>query len=132
MLINLSEYYEGNEMRHLRAKVAGHILQAKYEDADDILNFFSMVGIVVQKDSIDKEMVWGMFFPDLHPYYLALKTYISEERKEDPTVYQSVIDLDQTLSKYEPQKHLASWGQPRITDFLESEKKFLEKNVSNR
>ena len=95
----------------------------KWEDMDDIIDFFQTLGTMTKTGHLSKELVYKFFFPWLRVYWSGADSYIKSVRK-DPVVwadaewlYQTVVQLEKKLNKSRRlQRDLDGWKR-----FVEAE-----------
>lgn len=57
------------------------------DKADDILGFFTTIGLLARRRTVDLTMVWALFQYPLHGYWLVAKESIARRQRKDPTLY---------------------------------------------
>ncbi len=101
MLLKFNDKFASDEFRKARRKAARGLKQGTNDDADDVLDFFEMIGLLVRRKAINEKFVWHSFFYSVHRYCLLSKDYIASSRKEDATIWEDLIWLHSRLTKLE-------------------------------
>ena len=127
LIFRLDERWASEEMVTARRMAAQSLLHKGPDTgADDVINFFATVGILLRKRALDEEMVWATFFWWFVRYWQAAESYIAAARKADPTIWSSVEFLRSALLKMELSKRHCTEAQtvpsaPEIETFLREE-----------
>jgi hypothetical protein len=104
LLLKLDERYDTVGMRRLRRSAAKSLLaKSASGDVDEVLDFFEMIGFLVQGGALDKKMVWHNFFHSVSGYWNSAKEYIQQEqeRLKDPTVWRELDFLYKSVTTIE-------------------------------
>lgn len=102
LILKLDERFNSKELRDARRKAAKSLLNKDNTyAADDVLDFFEMIGILVRRGALDEKMVWHIFFAWLHQYCHSAKEHIEAERQKDSTVWEDLVRLHDRLVKIE-------------------------------
>jgi len=112
LLLRLDEEFDSEEFKKKRRAVAKLLLKEeenfekgkRLEEVEDILNHFQIIGFLLRKGVLDKELVWVHFFFWLNHYYLFLKPHIASVREWEPTAWEDVDWLHRRLAVLE-RKH---------------------------
>lgn len=126
LLFRLNDKYDIEEMKGFRRNAAKLLLH--YQDnkkdkeccdaLDEVLDFFEMVGNLVQRGAIDKEMIWHNFSNSILAYWtFAKKTgYIKEIMEKDSSIWEDVPFLYNAINKIGKVPL-----ENELTEFLEGE-----------
>ena len=103
-----------------------HIEQRKHES---VLDFFETIGLLVRKNCLDAEMVWGNFGYYAIRWGFVCQTYISKERQiknNDETIFEDFQFLVEEMYKIEQVKRKKSRSdvtptEQDIEEFLNDE-----------
>jgi hypothetical protein len=82
-----------NDVKQLRP-----LQENKFNEVDDVLDFFETLGMLVRQNATKKEMVWHTFFHWIHGYWLTCSGYIAEKRLENSSTWQDFRSLHQVIS----------------------------------
>jgi len=128
IVLKLDEVFHSKEEFRKKRRAVARLLKSdrnfergkQVAEIEDILNHFEMLGLLLRKGVLDKELVWAYFFVWLHHYYSLLKPYIAYVRRWEPTAWEDVDWLHQQLAAIE-RKH-----RPKGTDLGPSEERLRE------
>ncbi len=123
LILKMEERFETKEVKE-RITAASGILNAAYDEADVILDFFENIGILCHRGALDYRTVWFYFFYWLNHYWYACEDYIRESRAKDHSVWQYLTKLHGQAFLIELKERNCS-----IADIIPSEdeiRKFLE------
>src|ERR1035437_9201982 len=78
ILLKFESNFFGREKREIRSKAARGMLRetADFSEAEDILDFFETIALLVRKGALDSYMVWHTFDYWISRYYEAAKKHI--------------------------------------------------------
>ncbi len=100
LLFKMDERFNSKGMKRTRSEGARALLDrgeqlstARYENADDILDFFETLGLMTRRGALDKEMVWSTFFPWIEVYWLASQEYVKSEMIEELETWKDFKNL---------------------------------------
>ena len=105
-----------------RATVAKRLLDkdtAADRDTDDILDYFDLMGYLIDRKALDKETAWMMFSDAAFAYWFAARTYIEANGTGEP--YWGISSRSSTRSSFQLRAARASYprrkcnGEPLIT-----------------
>lgn len=126
LLFRLDDKYDTSVMKAFRRNAAKLLLQyqdnnknKEYRDSlDEVLDFFEMIGNLVQRRAINDEMVWHNFSNSIFSYwYFAEKSgYIKEIREQDKSIWEDISYLRKAISKFGDFP-----PENKLIEFLESE-----------
>jgi hypothetical protein len=122
------DFFVGDPMRKARQRAAEGIKQKKYEETDDVLDFFETIGFLVRRRAISKLFVWHSFFHWIHRYRLLTKEYVASCRVKDATWWEDFVWLHDRLIRVEkkrrgcPDADIAVDSE-EFADFIEDESK---------
>jgi hypothetical protein len=102
LCLKLVDRFDGVEMRRTRSTAAKALLEkTDLTPADDVFDFFELIGLYVRKDIIDIEVAHSMFFHWLNLYWHAGKSYITKSRERSDDIYCDFERLYQAALKVE-------------------------------
>lgn len=119
VVLRLDERFYGETIKRFRRRAAEEMLHGTYEHLDDVLDFFELVAVLVQRKIVDAEVVYSLFYNWVDGYLCVGKPRIEQECKTEPGFYEDVIALQKTLSKFE--KPPLEWTPEEVKKFLEAE-----------
>jgi hypothetical protein len=131
LVLKFDEVFESQEFKAKRRAVAGLILKQENLEKGDtnaiegLLNHFEMIGLLLRRGLLDKELVSATFFLWLHHYLPALKDYIAAVRRWEPTAWEDVDWLYEQLVPLERQQR----NVPEIGPSEQSRKEFFEREL---
>jgi len=110
--------YDSKEYRDKRKEIAGNLLRLSEsllggfsglnDQADEILDFFTTIGLLTRRKVIDKTMVWALFLYPIHGYWLVAKDSLDRRRDRkrngDPTMYADFVWLHDAVIRIEKRK----------------------------
>jgi hypothetical protein len=105
-----------------RKRIAGEDYPA---EAQDLLNFFETIGLLVKRKYLDVHDVWDIFAYWMFNIYSDFRVDIEQEQREDETYYKNFCTLIDKLRKIEQSEHGTS-DRPspeEIMEFWEEEAK---------
>lgn len=124
IILKLDERFNTEELRKIRRVAAKSILDKTYRDAEEVLDFFEMMGLMVRKGALNEEMVWNLFFYWIHRYRLSANEYIEKERQKDSMVWANLIYLHDRVVAIE--KRISRCSDSDLLLSEQSLKEFLE------
>jgi hypothetical protein len=74
-------------------------------EAENILNFFETIGLLVKRDYLDPHDVWSAFSYWMFCMFADWRESIEQEQKEDPTYYSDFTSLIERLKAIEKAEH---------------------------
>jgi hypothetical protein len=109
-----------------RDELAMKIME-KYNEIEEILDFFETIAYLIKKDVLDAEFVWHTFSYWFNRYYAISEDYIAYRRDISPAIYQDIIDLAKYFHAIETKKSTNPDAEINLKDdelirFLEEEK----------
>jgi hypothetical protein len=119
-LWRLVQRWESDEMRARRIQVASDFLHHGKDTRNtvDILNFLELLGYFVRSGTIPESGAWLYFVDVVFGYRLAANGLIVRQRlgpQGDPTVFQDLLGLVDTLLKIEAKKRKIRGNGPKVT-----------------
>lgn len=123
--------FDSLEFRTNRRDVARKILALPggaatvNEEADEILGFFTTIGLLAKRKTVDTTMVWSLFQYPLHGYWLVAKDSITKRRRVDPTLFEDFVWLHDRVTRIEKRKRRCTDAQiapASAGEFLSEEK----------
>jgi hypothetical protein len=76
-----------------RKRAMDSIKNGSFVDAEDILDFFETIAMLVNKKKLDAELVWHTFSWWIQRYWIATQGHIIEKRKVDPTLWHDLVQF---------------------------------------
>ena len=128
LFLKLDERFGDNRMLVARRAAAMALSSENKADADDVLDFFEMVGLLVRRGALDEYVVWHNFFYWIHRYYLSAKDHIDTIQSEDPTIWADLTQLYSRLASIEKKERQCSVSQLQLTE--EELTEFLNEEMS--
>ena len=114
-------------MRKERKEAAECLLSfkkgSKDDKADDVLDFFDTIGMLVRRKSLEKEVSWSVFYWWVVGYWEAAQRcdYIESKKKEyGEQTWEDFEKLYEETKKWEGEEE--PWGDEKIDNFLNKEK----------
>jgi hypothetical protein len=91
-------------------------------EADRLLDFFETIGLLVKRGYLDATDVWELFANDIICLYEDTRSWIKEERQEDPPAYSNFVSLAEQVRDIEIRNHgsLAHPTSQEVREFWES------------
>jgi hypothetical protein len=133
LALKLKEQFDSRSFGAKRHSAASALLINKMAiEAEPIYDFFDMVGLLVRKGAIDREIAWSIFYDWVHGYWSNGAKYIGKVRaeKKDKTIWDNFEKLHKVL--LEIQRREGNQSEPKLmpetekTAFLEEEKSLLQ------
>jgi len=126
LILKLEDNFNSERMKTARKTAAIDLLNSSDKNITEILDFFEFMGYLTRQKTLDKKMVWEMFYYFLSKYYIASKDFIEKERHKDPTIWVNLPYLYSCLSNVEKRERGCSssdidFSKKEIDDFLKSE-----------
>ncbi len=124
--------FDSAEFRQTRREVAAKVLTLKggpgavNEEADDILGFFTTIGLLARRRTVDLTMVWSLFVYPLHGYWLVTRNSIARRQQADPTLFDDFVWLHTQVVRIEKRKRRCTDAQIEpsgAAEFLVGEQK---------
>jgi hypothetical protein len=102
---------------------------APHDDIKEtVMNFFEDIGMLLRRDYLDREMIWGTFSFYASNWWRACRDYIAKERERlhDNTLFSDFEDFVEKISKQDVKERQMSRtaleaAPPDIKTFLEDE-----------
>jgi hypothetical protein len=116
LLLKLDDRFSSDSFKALRRAAARSIKTHTYDDAEEILDFFTLIGLLVRRRALDPELVWHAFFYWIHNYGTALKPYINEAQRKDSTVWNGFVYLHKQVTEVEKSERKCSDADLGITE----------------
>lgn len=93
LILKLDERFNSEEMRRARRAAAKSLLDKTHTEADEVLDFFEMIGFLARRGALDEKMIWETFFYWIYRYWHCAKEYIERQREGDPTLWANAAHL---------------------------------------
>jgi hypothetical protein len=105
-LVRFIEKFEDEPMANYRKVTAEkRIRGTNYPaEAQNILNFFETIGLLVRREYLDVDDVWSSFGYWMFNVYSDLREDIEQEQRDDPSYYQDFCTLIERLRKVEEEE----------------------------
>jgi hypothetical protein len=130
LIARLEERFDSDVLRGSRHSAARALIDRKdLVNAEDVFDFFEMVGLLNRLGALNDEMVHCTFFHWINLYWAAGREYITTVREDKAstmwtdfeTVYQKVRDLEKRMDPHSRDLDLSSVALARyLTNELES------------
>jgi hypothetical protein len=119
-LLALEKNFNAPEFRRIRHFAARDLAVKKTgHELDEVLNFFATLALLTERKALHVEMVYHTFFDLLDGYARAARWYIDEERKQNPNIWEDVLELQDDLRDMENEEGIQ--GEEPVEDFLKRE-----------
>jgi hypothetical protein len=99
LLLRFNDDFFGDRMRNARERAAKGIKQKKYEEVDDVLDFFETVGLLVRRRAVDELFVWHSFSYWIHRYRALTRDHVVSCRAKDATWWEDFVWLEDRLTE---------------------------------
>ena len=118
-LLDLMKQFEQEPFINYRKKLAAERLRGITDPAElnEVLNFFELIGLLVQRGYLHAEDVWENFGYWVFPLYIDSKSYLESEQLEDVNSYTNLTELYRTMKEIE-EKHQGKTHTPSASDIL--------------
>lgn len=125
-LLALWLQFHQSPLENARVKVATAMLSGKSDchELYNVLNFFELIGLLVQRGYLSAEDVWEMFGVWIFAYFQASSASREEQsRKADPNSYTKLDALHRKIKIIEMRNHGTSFqlGSESLREFWKSE-----------
>lgn len=111
LILSLDDRYSNERGRRMRKAAAGEFSKlprrqdedlrerAKHprNPEDELLNFFNLVGLLVQRRALDRRMAYSAFYRSVHLHCCAAKKYVRASQKAFPGVWTELSYLHREL-----------------------------------
>ncbi|OQY89621.1 MAG: hypothetical protein B6D38_05960 [Anaerolineae bacterium UTCFX1] len=134
LLRDFERQFESEEMLRVRLETAKFLINRKTEDAAvsycaDLLDFFDVLGAYHNRNSLDTEMTWVLFYYWFGNYWYLLKNDASqyEQLAGGVSFYQDAERLYKTLTRFSKKKRRLPdteeqyFTAERLNNFLQEE-----------
>jgi len=130
LLLKFEANFFGAEKREIRSKAARGMLRESpdFSEAEDVLDFFETIALLVKKGALDGYMVWHTFDYWISRYYEAAKDHILRRQQGEPQVWRDLPDLVQNLRRREMRASRLGDISETVPDAQEI-KRFLEEEL---
>lgn len=128
LILKLDERFNGELISKARKAAAKSISDKTYDEVDDVLDFFEMIGMLTRHRALDEKMVWSMFSYWIYHYWYSTKEYVDETRKKTPTIWSYLAYLHKRMLAVDRRESgNADYEQAPTEEEL---KEFLEYEIS--
>lgn len=131
-LWRLLDQFNGDDMVAKRATVAAQLLNGNIKEnaqTDDILDFFDLIGYLIEKRALDKEAAWMMFSDAGCSYWYGSQNYMDAAKQKNPLYWEHYrplvnVFLSAEMSKggLKNREDAEARAKVRAPDFLQEEK----------
>ncbi|MFZ0662736.1 MAG: hypothetical protein WAM66_08595 [Acidobacteriaceae bacterium] len=126
LCLKLTDRFDNDQMLETRSRAAKALLdKSNLQQADDVFDFFELIGLYVRKKVLDAEIAHSIFFHWTNLYWNAGKNYIIESRKQSSVIYSDFELLYDTVLRIEkrvdPKSHDIDPTEADIEAFLRQE-----------
>jgi len=130
LLLKFEDNFFGSEKREVRSKAAKGMLRETpdHSAAEDVLDFFETIALLVRKGALDGYMVWHTFDYWINHYYEAAKPHILLRQKSEPEVWGDLGSLIRKLRVMEMKARQLRSISETVPDTAEI-KRFLEEEL---
>lgn len=105
-LWRMNDRFNSDKMRFIRRAVCSGLVNNEItDDVDDILDFFDGVGLLLEKGTLDIEMVWNDLGYWATGYWYPCLTYIREKQDVDRHFYTRYEELVNRLNRLNAKKY---------------------------
>ena len=102
LCLKLMDRFDNPVMLHKRNNAAKALIDGEnLSEADEVFDFFEIVGLYVRRGVIDAELAHSMFFHWANLYWNAGKDYITESRQRTTTLYCDFEDVYKVVLQIE-------------------------------
>ncbi len=126
--MKLEDRFDTAEQRKVRSRAARALLsKGNFVDAEEVFDFFEMVGLLVKLDALTKELAYNFFFYWTNLYWVAGRAKILEDRKVSKSLWENFEFLYNVVCEVERRtdptsRDLRLVDEPnRIDDLLKTE-----------
>jgi hypothetical protein len=101
--LTLLRDYSTEPMIGYRTKAASSAIKNEPDSPEmwEILNYFELIGVLVQRNYLEKELAWEMFAYYVFPLYLTTKDIVAEYATTDINTMTNFNSLHKTLVRIE-------------------------------
>src|SRR5207302_6853258 len=105
-ILRLDDQLNGSRVCDARAKAAAAFLAGNRRpiDVDDVLDFFEIVGLLLERGAIDEEMAWAFFSPWVFHYVHGFGDYVATSCQDDPAAWEHVRPLFERFLQIEARR----------------------------
>ncbi|MFI5387075.1 MAG: hypothetical protein ACHQ50_13255 [Fimbriimonadales bacterium] len=104
LVLRLDGTFNGPELREARRRAAQALVNERYEEAEDVLDFFETLAHLWKAGAVDATMVWHTFFHWEVAYFQLLNPYIRKKQETEPDIYADLAGLNAKLVSLEAQR----------------------------
>jgi hypothetical protein len=123
--LNLEDSFNSSRMVKARKQVAKEILDKGQDPWEPVMEFFESMGMLLRKNSLDAEMVWGTFSFYIIGWWVACKPFIDRYRKLDSEMYSDFKLLVEKMYKIDKAKAASNNKHINIIPSKEKIEEFL-------
>ena len=126
LLLRFNDIFSDVDMRKSRKYAAEEFKKNNPEGAEEILDFFETIALLVRQGAISELFVWHSFYVWIDPYFALCKGFIDASRKEDSTIYSDLVWLHKRLQRVEKKKRHCTdleliQSKKDLEDFIDGE-----------
>lgn len=105
LCLKLLDRFDSPEMLAIRNKGAKALLSgSNLQDADEVFDFFEIVGLYVRKEMLDIEVAHSFFFHWVNLYWCSGKEYVKKSRERSADLYRDFEALYKAVLKIEMER----------------------------
>jgi hypothetical protein len=109
LCMRLEDRFDSDDIKSRRCAAAKSLLaQENMGEAEDVLDFFESVGLLVRLKASNLEMAYNSFFHWVNTYWNAARGHIESQRKRRRTVWRELEYLYQETIKVERKRDSSS------------------------
>lgn len=116
LLLKLNDHFNSDRFKTLRRAAAKSIKTHTFGEAEEVVDFFEMIGLLVRRRALDPELVRHSFFYWIHSYRCALDHHITIVRQKDPTVWENFVFLHKKVTSVEKRKRKCLDSAIKLTE----------------
>jgi len=126
LVMKLDDRFASPEFKEIRSRAAralqNHIGE---EEAEDVFDFFEMVGLFTRRNALDAEVVHSFFFHWINVYWTAGRDHIAKKQAKNHSAWKDFGDLYLKVLKIEkkedPSSEDLSLSTGKLAESLEDE-----------
>jgi hypothetical protein len=102
LIMQLDDRFSLPEYKAIRARAARALLhRVNEEDAEDVFDFFEMVGLFTRRKALDVEVVHSFFFHWINVYWVAGKDHIAKKQSRASSAWKDFGSLYLKVLEFE-------------------------------
>jgi hypothetical protein len=121
LIMKLDDRFSLPEYKAIRARAARALLdRVNEEDAEDVFDFFEMIGLFTRRKALDVEVVHSFFFHWINVYWVAGKDHIAKKQSRTTSAWKDFGSLYLKVIAFEKKEDDSSQDLAMSPDTLES------------